>query len=63
MQPFPIFAKYLAHCVAGRQRYADAEAPLGAGGSGVNQVMLVTIVHMAVLIVTGEQYTQTPHWR
>jgi len=63
MQPFPILAKDFAHCVAGRQRYADAEAALSAGGSGVNQVMLVTIIHTAVLIIAGGQYTETPDWR
>jgi hypothetical protein len=59
MEPFPIFAQYLAQSVAGRQCYTDAEAPLGCGDTRVNQIVLVAIVHRPTLFTADAQYTES----
>ncbi len=53
-QPFPVVADDLAHRVAGRERDANSEAPLGTRCCRIDEIVLVAVVHIAKLYqITG----------
>jgi hypothetical protein len=59
VQSFPVIAENPAHRVASGQSHADTEPPFGAGGTWINQIMSVAIVHARVFSSTGGDYTES----
>lgn len=49
VQSFPVVADDLAHRVAGRERDANSEAPLGARCRRIDEIVFMAEVHVAKL--------------